>query len=589
MGFACRRYARLGVGALALGFGAALAGGPAMVHADAASGSDTVDAGPRSSQSVRSHAATAARTETEPAIRPARSATAEAAHTSLASPPASPVDAIDNPTVLSAASIAGRSQSSAPLAATTTSQTASRSASAKALGVNPIGTLLFNRTPTLNPVNTSQSSQGVARGQLNADDPDSASLSYTIVTGPAHGSVSFDTAGNYTYRADPSMVMTDYTDAFTVSVSDADSGFHIHGLSGLLNMLTFGLLGESGHTAVRTVPVSFTAGTAPPQAPNPPADTYSAGSGLPPRLQWDANFGYCGETSFISAGLNYGQYISQYDARAIASNIANQSLEGSQLLLGVNDVAAAEAMHLTAVAKEATTASFLTWVKSNVVAGYPVVMGVFMNQSRFYGTANLNAGFSEYDHIVTVTGVTSTRPLTGPATYYADDILTFNDNGLWTGTPNGQPQNEFNYAFDALAATRRQANTETAPVYSLKNGIDYGIAITGIIDLDRETVPVRLTTSTNAEIPAMVDGSSARPAATPLTLTITVSGLTPGKTYNLYRYASMAAVPDSNFNANSAKAAQTWEIVATGTTYTMTQTIMSDETAAYRAVPVTAR
>ena len=72
---------------------------------------------------------------------------------------------------------------------------------------------------------------------------------------------------------------------------------------------------------------------------------------------------------------------------------------------------------------------------------------------------------------------------------------------------------------------RQQANAETAPVYSLKNGIDYGIAITDIIDLSHETVPVRLTTSTNAEIPAMVNGSNARPAATPVTLTITVSDL----------------------------------------------------------------
>lgn len=576
MGFARRRYAWLGAGALALGFGAALASGAASAHADEASGSGAVDVGPRSSQSVRSHAATARTTVTkEPAIGPLRSATAEAAPKSLASPPASPIDAI-----------ASRSQSSAPPAASTTGQIASRSASAKAVGVNPIGTLLFNRTPTLSPVNTGQSPEGVTSGQLNADDPDSAPLSYTVVTGPTRGSVSLDTAGNYTYRPDPSMVMSGYTDAFTVSVSDADSGFHIHGLPGLLNMLTFGLLGESGHTAVRTVPVSFAGGTAPPQAPAPPANTYSAGSGLPPRLQWNANFGYCGETSFVSAGLNYGQYISQYDARAIASNNATQSLESSQLLLGVNDVAAAEAMHLTAVAKQATTASFLTWVKSNVIAGYPVVMGVFMNQSRFYETASPNAGDSEYDHIVTVTGITSAHPLTGPATYYADDILTFNDNGLWTGTPNGQPQNEFNYAFSTFAATRQQANAETAPVYSLKNGIDYGIAITGIIDLGRETVPVRLTTSTDAEVPAMVNGSSTRPAATPLTLTITVSGLTPGKTYNLYRYASLAAVPDSNFNANSAKAAQTWKIVATGTTYTMTQTIMSNEVAVYRAVPV---
>ena len=333
----------------------------------------------------------------------------------------------------------------------------------------------------------------------------------------------------------------------------------------------------------RTVPVRPAEQFAP--AAPAAATTYRAGSNLPPRVQWNANFGYCGEMSFVSAGLNYGQYISQYDARAIASRNTRQYLESSQLLLGVNDIAAAKAMHLTAVAKQATTASFLPWVKSNVVAGHPVIIGVFMNQSRFYGTANLNAGDTEYDHIVTVTGITSTRPLTGPTAYYADDVLTFNDNGLWA--PGGQPQNVFSYAFGTLPATRQQANTKTGPVYSLKKGLNYGIAITGIIDLSRETVPVRLTTSTNAEIPAMVNGSNTRPAAKPVTLTVTVSSLKPGTTYNLYRYSSMAAVPDSNINANAAKAAQKWTIsIPTGSTYTMSQTIMSNETAVYRAVPV---
>jgi len=341
--------------------------------------------------------------------------------------------------------------------------------------------------------------------------------------------------------------------------------------------------------AALTNPVSrVIAGT--PIAATPAPTTYTAGSKLPPRIQWDANYGYCGETAFISAGLNYGQYISQYDARALASKNARQGLESSQLLLGVNDVAAAKAMHLTATAfntaQQPTAPAFLTWVKSNVTAGYPVVIGVFVNQSRFYGTTNLNAGDAEYDHIVAVTGITSTHPLTGPTTYYADDVLTFNDNGEWTGT-NGQPQNVFNYSFGTFATTRQRANAKSAAVYSLKSGADYGIAITGIIDLSRETVPVRLTTSTNAEIPAMVDGSNTRPAAKPVTLTITVSNLKPGTTYTLYRYNTMANVPDSNINANAAKAAQKWTIkVAAGTTYTMTQTINSNETAVYRAVPV---
>ena len=321
------------------------------------------------------------------------------------------------------------------------------------------------------------------------------------------------------------------------------------------------------------------------------ASTYSVVNPLPPRIQWNANSGYCGEASFISAGLFYGQYLSQYDARAIASNNARQNLSSSQLLLGVNDVAAAKAMHLAATpfntAKQASTAAFLTWVKSNVIAGYPVVMGVFMNQSRFYGNKNLNAGDTEYDHIVVATGITSSHPLTGPAVYYADDIITFNDNGLWTGTPNGQPQNVFSCSFGTFAATRQQANATTRPVYSLNNGPDYGIAITGIIDLSRETVPVRLATSVNAESPGIVNNSTTRPAAKPVTLTVTVSGLTPGVTYNLYRYSSMAAVPDSNINANAAKAAQKWAITITsGSTYTMTQTINSNQIVVYRAVPV---
>ena len=339
------------------------------------------------------------------------------------------------------------------------------------------------------------------------------------------------------------------------------------------------------------MPLVFRANQLLPAASATVAKTYSSANQLPPRIQWNANYGYCGEVSLISAGLYYGQYISQYDARAIASKNARQNLESSQLLLGVNDVATAKAMHLSATAfntaQQPNSTAFLTWVKSNVTAGSPVVIGVFQNQSRFYGLRNLNAGDAKYDHIVTVTGITSKYALTGTTKYYADDVLTFNDHGLWTKTPNGQPQNAFSYSFGTFATTRQRANATAGPVYSLKSGADYGIAITGIIDVNRETVPVRLTTSTNAETPAMIRGSNTRPAANPVTLTITVSNLKPGTTYNLYRYNTMANVPDSKFNANATKAAQKWTIkITSGTTYTMTQTIKSNENAVYRAVPV---
>ncbi|MGY4712571.1 glycoside hydrolase family 64 protein [Mycolicibacterium sp. CBM1] len=47
-----------------------------------------------------------------------------------------------------------------------------------------------------------------------------------------------------------------YTDTFQVTTSDFWSGPHIHGLSGLVNLLTFGLLGSSGHTATGTLTVA---------------------------------------------------------------------------------------------------------------------------------------------------------------------------------------------------------------------------------------------------------------------------------------------------------------------------------------------
>jgi hypothetical protein len=42
-------------------------------------------------------------------------------------------------------------------------------------------------------------------------------------------------------------------------------------------------------------------------------------SNIPDRLQWLHNDGYCGEVSLIMAGLKYGQYHSQYDAREISA------------------------------------------------------------------------------------------------------------------------------------------------------------------------------------------------------------------------------------------------------------------------------
>ncbi len=310
---------------------------------------------------------------------------------------------------------------------------------------------------------------------------------------------------------------------------------------------------------------------------------------IPPRLQWNHNSGYCGEVCLISAGLYYGQYISQYEARSVATK--NTPQESGQLLLGINDQYAAAQLHLNAVCwdseEEQSTGQFLGWVKQNVVSGHPVAIGVMMNEYRFYGNPDPNAGDAVYDHIVSVTGIGSSYPLCN-ANYHSGDTIYFSDNGLWGSSSD--PHYYFRYQFNAFQADRERANAENGPIYSLLDcGCNFGIAITGVMDLEGDTLPVRLETNCNYEQPEIADGSNTRPPAMPLVLTITASELEPGVRYNLYRYNTLESVPDSAFNAHASDAFESWEVeISSGSTYVMTQEISSDEIAVYRLVPADA-
>jgi hypothetical protein len=307
-----------------------------------------------------------------------------------------------------------------------------------------------------------------------------------------------------------------------------------------------------------------------------------------PRYQWNHNYGYCGEVSEISAGLYFGQYLSQYDARAAADDVP-QNRSRSQLLLGVNAMRAAERMHLRAIAwprkVNHNTDDFLEWVKENVLLGRPVAIGIYMNQFRFYGKRNPNAGSPQYDHIVPVIGIGSYHAR-DQAGYFPDDSIAFSDNGEWSSSRR-EAKYYFSYAFGAFQKTRQEANAHHGPIYSLSDDHrNFAIAILGVQDGDNETLPVRVTTNINYEHPQIVQGSSQRPPAEPLVLTVTVSGLTQGNKYNLYRYKTLESIPNRAFNKFASKAYETWTITGRADgKFIMTEKIMSDEVAAYRAVP----
>jgi hypothetical protein len=255
----------------------------------------------------------------------------------------------------------------------------------------------------------------------------------------------------------------------------------------------------------------------------------------------------------------------------------------------VNEIAAARRMRLEAVPfyerTQRTTGEFLSWVKSNVLRGHVVILGVYNNVRAL--NEPLSESMRTYDHIVPVLGFGSRRPLERDVRRaIPTDVVTFSDNGLYgpVGDPPAFPF-LFSYRLRQFPKTRGAANRRGGPVYALRRAPrNYAVAVTGIVDLDRVTVPVRLTSDLDGE-PDIGDGSNVPPAPVPLALTARVTIPDQRVAYNLYRYDDFAAVPAAGFNAAAGRSSALWRIPAgSGPEFTVRIATMSDATVVLRAV-----
>ncbi|MEX0580927.1 MAG: Ig-like domain-containing protein [Mycobacterium sp.] len=187
------------------------------------------------------------------------------------------------------ADIVRRANSPADIAPPAAESTGAQQPSAQADATDPVsgffgGLAAFfnNQTPRINPTQVAQSPTGVVTGQLNAVDPDSPRLGYTISVDPTYGVAAANPDGSWTYTPDVA-VAAGVTDSFRVTVSDAPSGFAIHGLAGLLNLLSFGLIGSRGDSSTSTVAVTvapFTPANRAPVMGVPSVGTPNAVSGV---------------------------------------------------------------------------------------------------------------------------------------------------------------------------------------------------------------------------------------------------------------------------------------------------------------------
>jgi len=266
---------RISALALALGIGAGITGfGIGVASADpvdSAAGSPVGQTAPRRSTRPASQPRPPATQRTANRVAaiaiPPRLATSDSPGRSRLTPsPAGPVESSVSWMVAAAASRTRTRAAALPAASVGTGQALSASApKAAAQTTDPftsffsgLAATFFNQPPTLHPIQTGQGANGVVSGVVGGADPDSAALTYTVARNPEHGRVAVDADGTYTYTPDPSAGAAGTTDSFVVTVSDAGNGFHIHGLFGLINALTFGLIGDSGHSGGALVSVTVT-------------------------------------------------------------------------------------------------------------------------------------------------------------------------------------------------------------------------------------------------------------------------------------------------------------------------------------------
>lgn len=304
---------------------------------------------------------------------------------------------------------------------------------------------------------------------------------------------------------------------------------------------------------------------------------YVFDSQLPDRLQWINNSGYCGEVSTQMALMKYGSYLSEYDIREIAAIATTNAQKKHFYLVGENDERASKLLKLKAVEWDNSVADsrkYLAWCKQMVRKGHPVTITVYMNFWAFYGELDPDAGFPDYDHIVSIAKIESDYD---DDEYHDDDVITMSDHGLYSPDVPGPPYPfpyeapyYFSYTFADFQKTRQEANAIRAGIYSLPYSSrsdplagNFGVAHAGNLDdCSGCLLPVLVASDKNFEAPQIEEQSEERPDNMPLGLVVTVSGLEEGETYNLFRYDDEGKVPTKGFNQAAANAVSTVTFVA---------------------------
>ena len=292
---------------------------------------------------------------------------------------------------------------------------------------------------------------------------------------------------------------------------------------------------------------------------------------LPPRQMWGWGthrvtgaplHGYRGECSFQSVGLYYGNYVSQ------------ETVRSGRILLVNNSAAAATALQYTFEEWNSSAsnpipqnAKFLDWAKGFVDNGVPPIAGWFERRPTTDGSSDS----SDYDHIMPIVGYETSNE-TG-------EVTALYHNNFYLPTVSIMTKPDLNSSREKC----RQKNTPAQPYqYCLPSAINYGIALTGIVDENNETFRASLTISQwNEPDWGSEDGKNETPVN--ISVNATMVGLQVGVAYAILRFDNAKALPSKGFLT----AAWTRKTLFTATAETMVvglDDVLSNGSFFYRVV-----
>jgi len=278
---------------------------------------------------------------------------------------------------------------------------------------------------------------------------------------------------------------------------------------------------------------------------------------IPPRFMWgwgDGLSGYCGEATIQSSGLFYGNWVSQERVRLAGGN--------AEVLVGLNAESAATSLRLVIERWNSNSPApqnpgYLTWVRSHIDRAHPVVGTVY----------SVQGSDTDYDHIVPFVGYDSTTVL------YYNDLYSPSTRSL---------------ALPAAVKTRSQctttSNVQLPDNYCIPKGVDWGFAVTGVVDPKGELVPITLSVGRWDEPDWGAEDRLNEPLVT-LRPVVTARGLTPGVTYALLRFDTAASLPSAGgFLAAAWSEKVTFTATGTSASVSSLGTISSGGTYFYRCV-----